>query len=992
MFTGIAWFRCLIVIASMLLIRVLAGMPQDGLAQSPTRVQWTESQIHGTPDPPNPYTTTQVFADVPLFEPTEMIRVPNTDRWLVADNKGQIVSFSKQADRDIQDAIDLKALPMPGRQVFGMTFHPDYPRQPWCYISYVVSTDTPDGTRLSRFKVIDTERMVLDPASEQVIISWIGGGHSGGSLHFGADNYLYISIGDGDRPNPPDFKDTGQDISDLAASVLRIDVNQSADGLAYRIPDDNPFVDLPGARGEVWAFGFRNPWKMAFDPKTDTLWTGDVGWEMMEMIYRVDRGANYGWSLMEGSQVVKENGKLGPAPITPPMAEHSHLEARSITGGYFWNSPRLPELVDAYIYGDWITGKIWGLKHDGEKVIWKRELADTSMRIICFALDTDGEVLVVGFDGSIHRLQPNDAAAAEADFPRRLSETGLFASTAEQIAAPGVLPYAINAHHWADHTQSQQWVAIPGQAQVGIFDKPDWRTGQVLGHFSFPQDAVLAKTVFYQPDPSKPQDKVRLETQVLHRNGDDWNAYNYIWNDDQTDAVLQDNVASDRPIEILDPDQPAGIRKQIWHHSSRDECLQCHFWNAGTVHGFKLNQLNRDDPFSSGNQLQRFAQSGILEPGLLQNKAADTDPIASPYDETVSLQDRARSYLHMNCAHCHRFGGGGTAAFELIGSLPLEKMGVVDALPTQGTFALPDARVIAPGDPCRSVLFYRLIKSGRGRMPQFGPSLIDDQGAALIHDWITSLDPTSDEPAADQPVADLLQDARPADSQWQQQIQQQIKSTSDALRLAHACADQSVPYQTRLAVAEIAAQHSDSMIRDLFERFLPPERRVKRLGNNVNADALLAMQGDAQAGAAIYFQSANVSCRQCHRIGDQGQTVGPDLSSIGVQRTPAEILASLLQPSQTIDDKYRGKLILTIDGRILSGLVTAETDDSIKIVDPTGKQHVVAMDDVESIKPMDKSVMPDRLLAEFTAQQAADLLAFLVTQQRPLVDATAAPQ
>ncbi len=241
------------------------------------------------------------------------------------------------------------------------------------------------GTRLSRFRVQDTSLPIIDPKSETVYASWNSEGHSGGSLHFGRDGYLYVSVGDGQNPNPPDKLDTGQDLSDLEASVLRIDVDHESDGLPYRIPADNPFVGQSGARGEIWAYGFRNPWKMAFDPATGSLWTGDVGWEMMEMVYRIDRGANYGWSVMEGSQVVKENGARTSTPITPPIVEHTHLEARSVTGGYFWNADRLPELLGAYIYGDWMTGKIWGLRHDGFQVTWHQEIADTNLQIICFA-------------------------------------------------------------------------------------------------------------------------------------------------------------------------------------------------------------------------------------------------------------------------------------------------------------------------------------------------------------------------------------------------------------------------------------------------------------------------------------------------------------------------------------------------------------------------------------------------------------------------------
>lgn len=933
--------------------------------QSPA---WTTSRIKGTPDPPLPFTIERVFDDVELTHPTEMIRVPGTDRWVVAETHARIRSFSAGDDRDPRIAINMKDVEAKAGNVYGITFHPDYPRQPWCYIAYTAVPKSMTGTRLSRFRVSDTRHAIIDPESETVFMSWNSEGHSGGSLHFGSDGYLYISVGDGQDPNPPDRHETGQDLSDFEASVLRIDVNHASDGLPYHIPEDNPFVGQSNVRPEIWAYGFRNPWKMAFDPSTHTLWTGDVGWEMMEMVYRVDRGANYGWSVMEGSQVVKENGARTSTPITPPIVEHTHLEARSITGGYFWNADRMPELGGAYIYGDWMTGKIWALRHDGRQVTWHQEIADTNLQIICFALQDDGEVLVVGYDGTVHRLIASTQQAAAADFPRKLTDTGLFQSTADQIPESGVIPYQINAHHWADHTESEQWIAIPGDQKLGIYEKSDWQTGQVKGHFVFPHDAVLAKTVSYLRDVGDPASRQRLETQVLHRNGDDWNAYNYIWNEDQTDAILQDNVATDRKITVVDPSEPSGFRTQVWHHASRDECLLCHIWSASTVHGFKLEQLNRIDAIAGGNQLDRLEDAGVFA-----SRVERVRPSVSPHDDSASLQDRARSYLHMNCAHCHRRGGGGTAPFELVGGLPLEELHVVDAPPTKGSFGLPDPRVVAAGDPYRSVLLYRMAKSGRGHMPQFGPSLIDDAGVLLIHDWIASID--SDRSVDSQ--IDLPKN--PAE------VASRLVSTDDALRLSIACCDaSSVSERQRRMIADAASHHSDSTIRDLFERFLPEEKRIKRLGTSIDVEALLAIEGNASAGAKMYFESADVSCRQCHQVGQRGIAVGPDLSSIGIQRSRKEILESILRPSDKIEPKYQGKLVLTYDGELVSGLITAQSDETITIVEASGKPRVIASDDVDVIKSMQKSVMPDLMLAEFTSQQAADLLAFLSAQKKPL--------
>tara|TARA_R110002049_G_scaffold4601_6_gene32837 strand:+ start:5756 stop:9472 length:3717 start_codon:yes stop_codon:yes gene_type:complete len=987
---------------------------------------WASSRIIGTPDPPPPYRTEQVFADVTLVSPTEMIRIPGTDRWCVLQLDGTVLSFRDGQQRDTATMMQLKSTQPKTSRSFGIVFHHDYPSTPLCYIAYRLSAKDPNGTRLSRFRVNVSDSPTIDASSETVLATWEAGGHGGGSLHFGPDGYLYVSVGDGQPPNPPDPDDTGQDLSDLESSVLRIDVDQTQDGLPYAIPPDNPFVDIPGARGEIWAYGFRNPWKMSFHPSDGTLWAGDVGWEMMEMVYRVDRGGNYGWSLMEGSQVVKSNADTPLVPITPPVVEHTHLEARSVTGGYFYGSDRLPELADTYIYGDYITGKVWGLRHDGEKMTWHDELADTPYQIICFARDHDDEVFLVSYDGTIHRLVESPPDDSSGDFPRLLSETGLFTSVADQTPATGVLPYEINGHHWADGTVSQQWLALPDDSQLSLVTRLKdenglnlTQFGVNLGQFSFPHNAVLAKTVSYQADATDPGSMRRLETQVLHRNGDAWNAYNYVWNEDQSDAVLQDNVASDQVLTIRDPRQPEGRRRQTWHHASRDECLLCHIWKSGTVHGFvpeqldleqldleqldleqldleqlDLEQLNREqldlaqldltreidsDGGGKVNQLDRLNELGLFEEAVV----AKTKTI-SPYDNRQSLEDRARSYLQLNCAHCHRRGGGGTAAFVLENNVPLEKMEVLDAMPVQGGFGLNDPRIIAPGDPYRSVLLYRLVKSGRGHMPQFGSNVIDERGVAMIHDWIAAMDaPDRDPVTISKRLRQSISRASRERKDFVNACSEFLSDPTSALALSIACSNGAVGQEHRDSVIEIAAMHSDSQIRELFERFLPEERRVKRLGNSIDIKQLLAIDGDASRGRELFWSSSDVTCKQCHRIGGQGVAVGPDFDDIGLRRTPAELLASLINPSEKVDAKYQTHIVLTADGTVISGVVTKETDQAVHIVDASGKEQIVSLRQIEARKASSTSTMPDRLLSGFTAQQAADLLAYLSAQKKP---------
>jgi len=228
-----------------------------------------------------------------------------------------------------------------------LAFHPQFAKNRYVYVSIIFDglkrrMQLPDGTRISRFKMTDTDPPRIDPKSETVLLTFMGGGHNGCDMHFGNDGFLYISSGDAASPNPPDVHDVGQNMGSLLSKILRIDVDRSENGKVYAIPPDNPFVGLPGARPETYAYGFRNPWRMSFDRPTGDLWVGDVGWELWEMVYRVKKGGNYGWSIKEGRQDIRPNAKRGPTPILPPNLDFPHTEAASITGGYVYHGKQFP--------------------------------------------------------------------------------------------------------------------------------------------------------------------------------------------------------------------------------------------------------------------------------------------------------------------------------------------------------------------------------------------------------------------------------------------------------------------------------------------------------------------------------------------------------------------------------------------------------------------------------------------------------------------------
>ena len=225
--------------------------------------------------------------------------------------------------------------------------------------------------------------------------------HNGGQIAFGPDGYLYIGLGDGGSAGDP--RRNGQNPSTLLGAILRIDVSGATAEQPYAIPLDNPFVD-GGGRPEIWAYGLRNPWRFSFDRETGELWTGDVGQNRWEEIDIIERGGNYGWNAMEGHHCFQPSSDCENEDFIPPVWEYSlDGDACSVIGGYVYRGTAIQTLVGTYVYADFCTGEIFGLRRDGEDVV-NRLLVDTDLRISSFGEDNDGELYVLSQGEGIYLL------------------------------------------------------------------------------------------------------------------------------------------------------------------------------------------------------------------------------------------------------------------------------------------------------------------------------------------------------------------------------------------------------------------------------------------------------------------------------------------------------------------------------------------------------------------------------------------------------------
>jgi len=687
------------------------------------------------------YSLVDAFPNTFLSGAMDMDWPAGSNKPFVLQRGGHIVRLNGDGTRalvlDFESVVAARA----EAGALSMALHPKFADaaapQPYVYVWYNAE-GTPTHQRLSRFTWNPTTNL-FDRASEVMLVDQTEAKpeHNGARIRFGPDGFLYFGNGDDTRNN-----ETPQTLSGgLFSGVFRIDVDSRGGAIShappkqplnavttgYMIPNNNPFVGVAGAAEEYYALGFRNPYGFTFDKATGKLWLGDVGDTWREEINEVLPGANYGWPLYEGN-VKRRDGEPAIGPYKAPFYEHTHAaigDLSAIGAGHVYRGTALPELAGKLIFSDWPTGRIWALDLTNGK---RQSLVESNMEApVGFGQDAAGEVYIIGWS-KIQKI----ARAAPHGVPLKLSQTGIFRSPTSMNLPSSVVPYEIKSALWSDGAAKKRFVYIPAGKTASIDAK---------GDVKLPPGSLLIKQ-FDLPDSANPKNgrTKKLETRVMVVGNDTIYGLTYRFNPKGFDADLVLETIEEQIDDTTNPDE-----SRLWHFPSTGECWSCHR-AENRVLGFRGEQMNFATVAGGQNQLAAFAAKGLLDAASVTTAPA---AIASPTDTSASAEARATAYLAANCSGCHHPGAsflGGGDTWNAMPGVAAQDRGLINKPnnnpPMATKLGIPNAPLIAPGNPAGSILRQRLNSADQDtRMPPLLRSKVDPVAISVIDAWITSLQP-----------------------------------------------------------------------------------------------------------------------------------------------------------------------------------------------------------------------------------------------------------
>ncbi len=650
------------------------------------------------------------YPALPRFDSaTDLQRHPTRDRFYVLEQNGLLRTFTPPSTT-VTTAIDLTTVVKVDFEagLLGMAFHPKFAQNHYVYLDYTVPATlvgTPEypvafDQLIVRYTSAD-DGLTLDPASATEIkrTHMPLRPHNGGRIAFGPDGYLYAAIGDGG------LAQWVQDKTKEHGKILRLDVDAK---VPYGIPPTNPFVGVADALPEIYALGFRNPFRMSFDRATGELWEGDVGEATYEEVNRIQPGGNYGWPIREGRHCY-DGFPCDPRNYQDPYLEMAHPTAVSIAAGFVYRGARIPALYGKFVFGDF-GGFLWAIDEDPVTLEPKAvALDDTFARhTTAFVEDLGGELYGVNYyGGEIFQIAPR-AAAPPSTFPTQLSKTGCVDPANPAKLAPGVVPYDLRVPFWSDGADKGRAFAIPDGTKIDV----DAKTGDL----TLPIGSVVLKT--FQKG-GKP-----VETRLMVRHDDGgWAGYSYEWQGN--DAVLLEGSK--------DKDLGAGDR---WYFPSRIECVRCHTKAAGFTLGLEAAQLDTDVTYAPGRTAnQRTTLDHI---GIFAQPLPSVPSLPRLGDSAVPPASRASAFLHVNCSQCHQpENRAGSATMDLRFGAADPQVCNVD--PKAGDLGIEGAKLVAPGSPQTSVLLSRAGRRDVHGMPPLGSRTPSPEGVNLLRQWIAGL-------------------------------------------------------------------------------------------------------------------------------------------------------------------------------------------------------------------------------------------------------------
>lgn len=539
--------------------------------------------------------------------------------------------------------------------------------------------------------------------------------HHFGNVLFGPGGLLFIGSGDGNHAG------RAQLCNDLHGKILRVDINTTE---PYAIPSGNPFASDSSCRGEVYALGFRNPWRFSFDMQSTTLWVGDVGAGSAEEVNKVDSGGNYGWPIYEGFEC-KITDKCNNLGLRTPLYAFPHgSESVAIIGGYVYRGSAIPSLKGNYLFTLFGMQELLSLKQSTSTGDWNATtLASGISNYSSHFVDRDGEMYsITGYQPNpvVRKLVPDPSGAGEQEIPALLSATGCVNPSSPLNVVSGAIPYSVNSPLWSDGATKRRWAALPAGGKISITS---------TGDFVFPVNSVLIKEFSLGGKP--------VETRLLkHHTNDTWAGYTYAWRSDLSDADL---VSADG---MEGPTIPGTSLK--WQFPSRVQCMVCHTDTANYALGPEIAQLNRlsPDPYPQsgrqGNELATWAGIGLFSTSL-SAPVAQLPALTDTSEESASPTLRARSYLHSNCSGCHQSGGPTRADIDLRYMLRPSQMNACNTPPVVSDLGVAGAMPIVPLNINKSLIYLRMTRRNADQMPPLGTQLIDHQiGKKMVRYWINN--------------------------------------------------------------------------------------------------------------------------------------------------------------------------------------------------------------------------------------------------------------